>query len=75
MILFYKEMVVVLLNKKFKFIVIFGTLQVQVTARWGLIKAGFVVTTVTRKVTLLVNVPSPKLKTTITTPIMQHKTT
>ena len=26
MILFYKEMVVVLLNKKFKFIVIFGTL-------------------------------------------------
>ena len=30
MTLFYKEMVVVLLNKKFKFIVIFGTLQVGI---------------------------------------------
>ena len=33
MTLFYKEMVVVLLNKKFKFIVIFGTLQVGIRAQ------------------------------------------
>jgi len=38
MILFYKEMVVVLLNKKFKFIVIFGTLQVGIRAQLEWIK-------------------------------------
>ena len=33
MTLFYKEIVVILLNKKFKFIVIFGTLQVGIRAQ------------------------------------------